>query len=719
VTLGAKASLLVGDLVTIRADQLPGFVGEDRPYLHSVARSDAPPVEVNAALSAPSEVNPCIPIRLSSELSTGDSGRSMLAEWRLGNTTGLNDTQLTALWEQVYNATNSSDAVLELNFLAQDVHQPHMDASIEVIVGLTNWLRQSDSARATVRVSSAYSAPPLRPVAPSIEVKASDPVELAVEVQANPCASGGLVQITWAVWPQGTLTGWRSLEAFGLQDQRPQRQTAIHIASNSFDPDTKLNFRATAVYEGYTAMSEQIFEVTILPPARPLAVISSPSSVSKDCRLVLKSVSAESNLRHSWRCSDCHFVGFDLAALPESDSEVTIPGGSLNEGTYNFSLEVWRPDAREHSGESQITVAVVSASRPAVILSFPFVAGGAVSTRFPTSVDVEVTIEVEVVTDSECPVNDASWSWAVYHDNDNSTPSEPLESLRPSPGKSNSRINIPMNSLKKGGMYYFALLDDDGSILAKSPSFRADGPPVPGVVEVEPRQGQAVTTSFTIATHSWQDEDEESLQYSLYAFPTEKDVREVDYTDPSSEQYFSKHSGVLLRGWARSKRTSEIRMRPGNFTLVVRCRDDLHAEAEIMLTGWSITAAEIDAKQVEKVLQASVSSADGQQIVMTVSAIVESKTSGPSSIDMVNALQVAAENIDPESEVLENMASVASAVVGSGAMAEGENASKTVDAAADLLDDIIQLSGSEGVDQQVVGKAVLGEVKCFNCVVSR
>lgn len=43
----------------------------------------------------------------------------MLAEWRLGNTTGLNDTQLTALWEQVYNATNSSDAVLELNFLAQ------------------------------------------------------------------------------------------------------------------------------------------------------------------------------------------------------------------------------------------------------------------------------------------------------------------------------------------------------------------------------------------------------------------------------------------------------------------------------------------------------------------------------------------------------------------------------------------------------------------------
>ena len=31
-----------------------------------------------------------------------------------------------------------------------------------------------------------------------------------------------------------------------------------------------------------------------------------------------------------------------------------------------------------------------------------------------------------------------------------------------------------------------------------------------------------VTTSFTIATHSWQDEDEESLQYSLYAFPTEK-----------------------------------------------------------------------------------------------------------------------------------------------------------------------------------------------------
>lgn len=76
-----------------------------------------------------------------------------------------------------------------------------MDASIEVIVGLTNWLRQSDSARATVRaawslrlvavffpsrfrllsshldwrieVSSAYSAPPLRPVAPSIEVKVS------------------------------------------------------------------------------------------------------------------------------------------------------------------------------------------------------------------------------------------------------------------------------------------------------------------------------------------------------------------------------------------------------------------------------------------------------------------------------------------------------------------------------------------------------------------
>lgn len=40
--------------------------------------------------------------------------------------------------------------------------------------------------------------------------------------------------------------------------------------------------------------------------------------------------------------------------------------------------------------------------------------------------------------------------------------------------------------------------------------------------------------------------------------------------------------------------------------------------------------------------EASVSSADGQQIVMTVSAIVESKTSGPSSIDMVNALQVRA-----------------------------------------------------------------------------
>lgn len=78
VQLGPRATLLVGDPIAVTLPGGPEFLRA------TVARDPmAPLVLVRAALAAPEAALPCARLRFSTDLSSGDAGRSLEAEsWK-------------------------------------------------------------------------------------------------------------------------------------------------------------------------------------------------------------------------------------------------------------------------------------------------------------------------------------------------------------------------------------------------------------------------------------------------------------------------------------------------------------------------------------------------------------------------------------------------------------------------------------------------------------
>ena len=123
------------------------------------------------------------------------------------------------------------------------------------------------------------------------------------------------------------------------------------------------------------------------------------------------------------------------------------------------------------------------------------------------------------------------------------------------------------------------------------------------------------------------------------------------------------------------------------------------SQASQVSKQWIVEKAELEPEEVALVLEASLSSADGEQILGTVSAMANSGISSPKLLD---ALQVAAGNVEPEPVVLSEMARVTDAVL--------QESREEVQEAAKILEKVIDLSAESGGAGEQVATAILGAV---------
>ncbi|CAK9117992.1 unnamed protein product [Durusdinium trenchii] len=727
VHLGKRARLLAGDWISFQPEAVQALVDGDSgtptdtpDVLRAVAQRSpgSAAVKVQAVLTAPSAVNArCSMLRFSTELSSGAAGRSMLLEWRLGNqTTGLNVAQLEDLEDKLDAASLSSSTVLEIDPSAQAIEG---NAQIEIEVRMTNWQNYSSTAHALAQVSADSLSPPLIPATvQEMVLDPAKPLELAVKVQENGCVEGA-VEIQWS-----------ALTRHPGADQDPS-QAGLRLREYTFGSGTLHGFRASAFYKASPAHSRHLdFIVAVPEPPRLVPVISGPTTVSRSCNFTLRSRSFDEQIPPSeraltrfgykWTCDSEHLP----CDLQSKASTLSVQGGDVEAGIYKITLHVWREwEDMSKAASTTSTIRVLPHQVPTVTLETSWIDGQMLS-------QVTGSVNATAVLDPQCDRGeDIHWQWVLL-DGANWTLLRYLKSEPRELNESITTLDFPSYSLEKAGVYYFALSTVpeqrlalgqvvdivDDRMIAISPSFRVDGPPELGVVEVNPPAGEAVTTSFTITTHSWQDEEEERLEYSFYALnaskagdeePTvcrkhtsfmesvsiffgtssSKDPQELDFSNTFNESYFSKHGGILLRSWGKSKTVSDIRMPPGNFSLLARARDHLGAEAWSSISlNWSIAEIDDQFAAAAQVLQASMSTVNGQQMLNTVNAIYKSNATQSLS-HLLLALKVAAQNVDATVEILRELSWVTSALVTDDAADE-----VNLLEASDLLSKYIELS---------------------------
>eukprot|EP00913_Durusdinium_trenchii_P030999 g29033.t2 len=669
VHLGKRARLLAGDWISFQPEAVQALVDGDSgtptdtpDVLRAVAQRSpgSAAVKVQAVLTAPSAVNArCSMLRFSTELSSGAAGRSMLLEWRLGNqTTGLNVAQLEDLEDKLDAASLSSSTVLEIDPSAQAIEG---NAQIEIEVRMTNWQNYSSTAHALAQVSADSLSPPLIPATvQEMVLDPAKPLELAVKVQENGCVEGA-VEIQWS-----------ALTRHPGADQDPS-QAGLRLREYTFGSGTLHGFRASAFYKASPAHSRHLdFIVAVPEPPRLVPVISGPTTVSRSCNFTLRSRSFDEQIPPSeraltrfgykWTCDSEHLP----CDLQSKASTLSVQGGDVEAGIYKITLHVWREwEDMSKAASTTSTIRVLPHQVPTVTLETSWIDGQMLS-------QVTGSVNATAVLDPQCDRGeDIHWQWVLL-DGANWTLLRYLKSEPRELNESITTLDFPSYSLEKAGVYYFALSTVpeqrlalgqvvdivDDRMIAISPSFRVDGPPELGVVEVNPPAGEAVTTSFTITTHSWQDEEEERLEYSFYALNASKDPQELDFSNTFNESYFSKHGGILLRSWAWSS----------------------------ISLNWSIAEIDDQFAAAAQVLQASMSTVNGQQMLNTVNAIYKSNATQSLS-HLLLALKVAAQNVDATVEILRELSWVTSALVTDDAADE-----VNLLEASDLLSKYIELS---------------------------
>lgn len=615
VTLSDSVETLDGALTTNRAVvDLPVTY---TPSLTTPVFTNDPPAQPQAALLAsPLKVQACSAISVSAATSSGAAARPFVVSWSLGSSTHYELAQ--ALQAKLASATGPTLAISQLElFTAVEAVKGRMGSNffatqfqLEFQVSITNWLGRSDQA--TVVVDLENSEEPMPIVTPTSAVSTtiynSDPVAFSVQTLYADTSSCSNTNST----PQQIVVTWEYSENFGAYQAFPvslkdldRSPGGIRFNGYTFQSNTFHQFRVTAQYEGASSAGarQYVFNLTVAPPAPPVVRIIGPSSVSDACSFSLDASGSydpslqpgtAADLAFEWSCvsstgSDCALSNFATPTATDGSgtagAQITVAGGELAEGFYNFTVSVRR------TGETEATVSlwqleISAGALPPVSIAVPWSEGEAVSTQMgwrlgPTIATVQGSQGCTVPT---------SWAWKFVLVEDNSQSSilafmstsiSGSGSLTLSTSEFLDRFLIP------GNRYYYAILqaanqaemdileagplDDLGRAMAlgakvvKSAAFLADGPPSGGIVQSSPQAGYAVTNSFSGTTFAWYDEDVSTLSYAFYLLPFRQNLTMtsdgnggivldgqfqnpvVDWSNVSSPLYWSRQGGSFLK----------------------------------------------------------------------------------------------------------------------------------------------------------------------------
>jgi len=291
-----------------------------------------------------------------------------------------------------------------------------------------------------------------------------------------------------------------------------------------------------------------------------------------------------------------------------------VDGGRLSTGTYQFTVVVTARDSAKSSTSASVIIGAGTA--PAVVLAVPWNDDERLSLG-----SAPPTVSAVVQNLSSCADSTSwAWQWSIVETQKNML----LQALTVAAGRPTAPAVFPANILIPGKAYAYAVISaatqgaltglqfplslsearTRGVQVAVSPAFIADALPVPGVFEVSPLKGTAITTTFYAISGGWSDEHPDRLRYALYGFPVAKgttmslngdalscnpecNLPSVEWSNVSSANYWPRLSGILLgtSPVASDAVNFDFGLSAGGFHLVLKVTDSAGGSAMVSARG--------------------------------------------------------------------------------------------------------------------------------------
>eukprot|EP00930_Biecheleria_cincta_P079944 TRINITY_DN6797_c0_g2_i1.p1 TRINITY_DN6797_c0_g2~~TRINITY_DN6797_c0_g2_i1.p1 ORF type:complete len:2869 (+),score=356.36 TRINITY_DN6797_c0_g2_i1:77-8608(+) len=896
VRFGQRATLLLGEHVVtapegFEPDGNVAFLPV--PSLNvTVTTEDAIP-QVTASLQAsPTFPQSCSDVTFSALSSYGSAGRPFTLRWSFGAQTYFYLTRwldpvianahanFSSLPTLTFQAQEFATAIRAVRNLLGEITFREETIHLQIEVKVTNWLGASMNAFAMVQVDKGDEPmPQIAPTTPSqLQIINSQEAEFAISTRyIDPalCGQFGLsvsqprVTIDWE-YRQFNGADWSRLDnSNGMLPRDLARSPAIvRFGSFAFEPNTMHQIRAQAAFVTSSAEARRpvvTFNLTVGPRASPVAQILGPPLASSACAFTLDASQSYdpgyppfggAALSFRWTCQPADKNNFEQAAVqvtacnhlsnfgPDkfdrtdgrgaSGAQMTIAGGHLPEGLYNFSVSVWRVNESLAQASNKIyQLAIRKSALPPVSITVPWPMNGQVSTQVGGRLSSPVGL---VRGEEECPIPETwAWSWALIEENtgklltflptsslrrnfterlsigadpqqflgtDEGSDARQLRRLSSGEGsfrndnQSDQSLNassadsddtttltsttitasstsrswtststsktstttttgpayqevhvtelalrpesFPGNLMVAGSRYSYALLmtnsslimnqlqakaefdldsaASSGAVITRSVPFTADDPPMSGICEGAPFSGEAVLAKFTFRTEGWIDEYESGLEFAFWRFPGSEafHLSSLDWNNYSSDAYWSRQGGVLLRSWSSSKSLQDISMAAGTYTLVARARDVNMGTGSAAFVGLAVTAPllGVSSREAVDVLDATFAGNDPDSIMNAVDSVNSVSIQGGYGNQLMvaekalEALSTALTMIDATDDGLQKMSQVLTGVVsGRGGLRD----STALTQAADVLEGCIDLSLADGVND-AAGSSLLGSI---------
>ncbi|CAE6961629.1 unnamed protein product [Symbiodinium natans] len=776
----ATATLLLGENVTTGENTLVpagNIAFTPTPPLSSPLFTKQLFVNTTAGLvSSHESTRSCTLLTFTSVNLTGDAGRPYVVDWSFGPETPA--AMRNSLASVLALASDQDSLVLtvsaaEFNAGVDAVFQELGEVPtlrLEVVAAVRNWLgvETVTTSNAFVRVDQAPQVVLASPA--SATILNSEEVEFSLQtvlLEDATCSDADrynrIIEVDWE-YTNTTTNSWVKLADVGSLVDTVASPFVINFAPFSFEANSSHSFRATAYFAGaFTSVAENTrvatFDLGVLPRLTPIAIVQGPAETAASCDFYVTAEASQDpslapwltpNFRYKWSCESLGEYSAACSTLTADSPTLTVPGRTLEEGSYTFSVLVWRRDQTEaDAGQASVTVTLNFFGLPPVLIATPWVNGSAVSTQVGWSVSPTAVVSGSAA----CTVPPlTSWTWVLVESASgrilsvidaqgfgNQTYSEltiaSFDGSQMVPGSYYEYVmmfgsSVLFRDLRNGAYSTLTTAVSAGGMSAvRGNRFLADGPPsarAENAVNVTPAEGYAVVTTFEFETVGWQDEQPTTLEYEFvdfklddllalsYPWDTATAVAAIEWEDSSSPNHWAKLNGVTLRSWSPSP-TASSPMALGSHVTVVRARDHLGASRATGLMGPLVSqpVGGVDPNVAVAALASASAQSNADSILNAVAAVSSVSIDGDEETKKavvnaeLDALQLAADITSAESSGLKKVGDVMASTLSKGSTTADP---AIVDKAAAVLDTVLETALTPGAMSKDAGDSLLGSV---------
>jgi len=488
----------------------------------------------NIVFQGPTSTSVCESLEISAEQSTGSGGREMTFLWD-AYMQDVGDAEIAGTLDMMVDQSQFSTEFRATS----DQLTSLLDSggtSLVVTLNLTNFFGETSSSHKIVELTS-NNVPTLQLVGgTSQSLTRAETLLVIAEAYATNCdertAADRSVDLTWTLYEVTADTS-------ELTDINSTSKNALHFLLDPYTLGASTEYQLQAIaIDSATDLTNEVVADIIVEQGEVVAVITGGSdrTASVDELVTISAAdsrdedvpnSEDPGLVFSWECSSQNVSDADgvdcLDAVTIEDSELTIPEGALDAGTYDFTVMVTDTDELRISTAS-VSLQLVPTTPPNVEI---------VTSLSSVRSKAKVTIEAEVswphATTGSASNTSITSSWSLVEGElalGRTLADAARTSLSITRQVSDTTLYrhdlvLRANSLVAGGQYAFQLIADANSDFGYSTiEFSVSTPPSSGRLSIVPSSGRAFFDTFELRALNWVGD---SLPLK-YRFETENDV---------------------------------------------------------------------------------------------------------------------------------------------------------------------------------------------------